>query len=513
MTLPNPDRSSASMSSLGSTLGQLPAPPAQWQGADDAMRNWLAAKSEEDRRRQEEERTRQESLRLEQRKIEQSMLRDSLSGGIPPYMVPLVFVGMGGGNLANASLEWAQHYMAQFNLQHQQQQQQQAQQHIHTSQQLPHLPPSQTSPEVRRDARLLPGPTANPYAAQQPPSGSTQPTVHGAPPSGSSLVSFAPAYQIPPGASPADRSRAPPQQQQQQQASLSGTTLSSSGTSTAAGRSLTQQPLSRLNTSEMQIQPPPPSGAIPPAGTSGAAPTGGAGGGGTAQAESQSSPSMIFYHWIPPGASKDKEPPTPTGSTSIGASSRSHPHPPPSSHADSPHASSTSGPARSEYAHSPKKRKTNTSQPASVPPALASTVAAGAGRTPEPSPSLPPTAGSNRRRTHSRQRSDTSARGVQEALARTSVSGSSSRGSVADTRRDSSQAVQQHHQPQPPLHIQFHHQQSHAQHLPSQQQHHTAESSASEGDAASQRHASTQPETGASRSGRPGSASFDSSAA
>ncbi|KAF4990555.1 hypothetical protein FDECE_14329 [Fusarium decemcellulare] len=92
--------------------GQLPAPPQQWQGAEESMRHWLQARAEEDKRRQEEERTRQESLRLEQRKVEMDMLRTSLSGGIPPPMVPLVFTGMGsGGVLPSAALDWAQQFM------------------------------------------------------------------------------------------------------------------------------------------------------------------------------------------------------------------------------------------------------------------------------------------------------------------------------------------------------------------------------------------------------------------
>ncbi|KAM0343631.1 hypothetical protein ACHAPU_008383 [Fusarium lateritium] len=92
--------------------GQLPAPPQQWQGAEESMRHWLQARVEEDRRRQEEERTRQESLRLEQRKVEMDMLRMSLQAGIPPPMVPLVFAGMGSGGLApQAALEWAQQFM------------------------------------------------------------------------------------------------------------------------------------------------------------------------------------------------------------------------------------------------------------------------------------------------------------------------------------------------------------------------------------------------------------------
>lgn len=74
----------------GAPFGVMPAPPAQWQGQEESMRNWLLAKAEEDKRKQEEERTRQETLRLEQRKIEQAMLRESLQGGIPPQMVPMV---------------------------------------------------------------------------------------------------------------------------------------------------------------------------------------------------------------------------------------------------------------------------------------------------------------------------------------------------------------------------------------------------------------------------------------
>ncbi|KAJ4197574.1 hypothetical protein NW767_001182 [Fusarium falciforme] len=92
--------------------GQLPAPPQQWQGAEESMKHWLQARAEEDKRRQEEERTKQESLRLEQRKVEMDMLRTSLSGGIPPPMVPLVFTGMAsGGIMPQAALEWAQQFM------------------------------------------------------------------------------------------------------------------------------------------------------------------------------------------------------------------------------------------------------------------------------------------------------------------------------------------------------------------------------------------------------------------
>ncbi|KAF5240452.1 hypothetical protein FAUST_4346 [Fusarium austroamericanum] len=92
--------------------GQLPAPPQQWQGAEESMKLWLQARTEEDRTRQEEERTRQESLRLEQRRVEMDMLRTSIQAGIPPPMVPLVFAGMGAGGLPpHTALEWAQQFM------------------------------------------------------------------------------------------------------------------------------------------------------------------------------------------------------------------------------------------------------------------------------------------------------------------------------------------------------------------------------------------------------------------
>ncbi|KAL7623944.1 hypothetical protein AAE478_005501 [Parahypoxylon ruwenzoriense] len=91
-------------------LGILPAPP-QHQGSEDQMKSWLAAKAEEEKRKQEEEKTRQETLRLEQRRLEYDMLRTSLDRGIPPPMVPIVFAGMSGGTLSQVALEWAQQYL------------------------------------------------------------------------------------------------------------------------------------------------------------------------------------------------------------------------------------------------------------------------------------------------------------------------------------------------------------------------------------------------------------------
>ncbi|KAL4908024.1 hypothetical protein BDW74DRAFT_148448 [Aspergillus multicolor] len=116
LTLPPPDVGFASMPSTAASANQqLPPPPSQWQSSspDDAMHHWLRAKAEEDRRKQEEEKTRQETLRLEQRRVEASMLRDSLVAGIPPQIIPLVFAGICQNGLPQPVLELAQQYLAQ----------------------------------------------------------------------------------------------------------------------------------------------------------------------------------------------------------------------------------------------------------------------------------------------------------------------------------------------------------------------------------------------------------------
>ncbi|KAJ9659497.1 hypothetical protein H2198_003072 [Neophaeococcomyces mojaviensis] len=148
------------------SLGNLVEPPSRWAGQDESMRNWLQAKAEEDKRKQEEERTKQENLRLDQRKIEQNMLRDSLNGGVPPPMVPLIFAGMCGGNLSSHTLEWTQQYLAQMGLLNQQQQIQQHQYIQHQG-----LPPS----KIHRDSRMI---LPSSYSAQEPPMLSTTQTVN-----------------------------------------------------------------------------------------------------------------------------------------------------------------------------------------------------------------------------------------------------------------------------------------------------------------------------------------------
>jgi len=274
---PAQQTSSLGQSSLGQPIGQLPAPPQQWQGAEDSMRNWLHAKAEEDKRKQEEEKTRQETLRLEQRKIEQDMLRTSLSGGIPPYMIPMVFAGMGGGNLPNASLEWAQHYLAQS--QHFQPQQQ--------GQQQPLLPSSQSqqSPEQiqRRDSRAAP----SAYGQQQAPL-----TLPSTPVGASSQHSagFLPGQQ----GSPDARNRQLVQ--------------GNSGVQTQVSQ------LPRLNTGEMHIQPPPAGPGIQILPGQGNHPLQQSQ---TARQQEPQSPSIYFHHWQPPtsqaSTSSANQPTPPSG--------------------------------------------------------------------------------------------------------------------------------------------------------------------------------------------------------
>ena len=273
MTLPDPSRGQAPLSQ---SFNQMPAPPSQWQGAEDSMRNWLMAKAEEDKRKQEEEKTKQETIRLDQRKIEQSMLRDSLNGGIPQHLIPLIFAGIGGGNLTSASMELLQHYMAQI-----QTQQQPSQQPITGS---------QASPEIRRESRMINPTQAGPYSvgsqqAQQPslPVGSIlpgQPLAQG--PSGFPLG----------GASPSNRARA--------------SSLVSAPTS--APRPPPHAALPRLTTNEMQIQQPPTTQSVHQLQQT--VPSG-------QQEPAASSPSIYFHHWVPPTSqaekSSEKLPSTPLG--------------------------------------------------------------------------------------------------------------------------------------------------------------------------------------------------------
>ncbi|KAH9239805.1 hypothetical protein K456DRAFT_47840 [Colletotrichum gloeosporioides 23] len=258
---PAPQPISQPPSTHSHAMGQLPGPPPQWQGAEDSMRSWLAAKTEEERRRQEEEKTRQESLRLEQRRIEADMLRTSLSGGIPPPIVPLVFAGMGGGVLPPAAMEWAQQFL-----------------NPHGQPQHHQLLPSQgpLSPDHRRDSQ------SQPYGQYPgvPSTPSSAPGPHG--------------FTAYPG-SPGTRGRA--------------TTLSSTG---SISRPLGSSNLPSLNTN------------VPQSGSHGSSTMQSHQAHSTAQSaaaqqEAQPSPSIYFHHWHPPTSQAgggSTQPATPSGASS-----------------------------------------------------------------------------------------------------------------------------------------------------------------------------------------------------
>jgi hypothetical protein len=354
-------------------LGSLPPAPSQWQGAEDGMKNWLAAKAEEERRRQEEERTRQESLKLEQRKIEQSMLRESMQGGVPPHLVPIIFAGIGGGNLANISAEWIQQYTATVQAAHQQ-----AQAQVQ----------AQLSPDSRRDARLI-GQPSSIYGGQP----HTPQTV--LPP-----TSVLPGQPI-------------PTQSQQAPAVYSGmmsprTRASHSsgilGAPTSAPRPVPQSQLPRLTTNDMNIQQPPtaPSNVQPlqPQSTQ----------------QEQSSPSIYFHHWVPPSSSNQEKsssgnpPATPSGKYKA-------------SPIYQPRQRATSHASDLEYTSSPKKRKAQGPHPPPPPP----TSAPQSHTSPSFSHVSTSSTSTPGRRGHARGRSDASARGREASSApvsrRSTVSG------------------------------------------------------------------------------------------
>lgn len=251
MTLPDPSRTAPPPMSVSQSLGQMPAPPQQWQGAEESMRNWLSAKAEEDKRKQEEEKTRQETLRLEQRKIEQAMLRESMQGGVPPHLVPMIFAGIGGGSAAGVTVDWLQQYVAQL-----QAQQQQA------------LAQVQVSPDMRRGEQRMINPA--------------QPGVY----AGAQQVVAAPS--VVPGQAPAQPAGGP----------FSAPTYTAVGSMSPRGRAGSGYPqhpkppahsqLPRLTTNEMQIQQPPQAQSLSTIQQS------------QQQEPQTSSPSIYFHHWVPP---------------------------------------------------------------------------------------------------------------------------------------------------------------------------------------------------------------------
>ncbi|OAL43906.1 hypothetical protein IQ07DRAFT_579274 [Pyrenochaeta sp. DS3sAY3a] len=361
MTLPDPGRGPPP---IPSALGSMPPAPSSWQGAEDGMKNWLAAKAEEERRKQEEERTRQETLRLEQRKIEQSMLRESMQGGIPPHLVPIIFAGIGGGNLANISAEWIQQYTAQVQAAHQQAQSQ-----------------TQLSPDLRRDARMIGQPPSTIYAGQP---GTPQTIL---PP-----TSVLPGQPIPAQSphialSSSGYAAAPPMSPRARAAQVSGLI----GAPTSAPRPPPQSQLPRLTTNEMNIQQPP---AAPP-GVQQLQQTQ------TAQQE-QSSPSIYFHHWVPPSSSSSQQEKSASGNPPATPSGKYKASP-----VYQPRQRATSHASDLEYTSSPKKRKAQGQHQPAPPP----TSAPQSYTSPSFSHISTSSTSTPGRRGHARARSDASTRG------------------------------------------------------------------------------------------------------
>ena len=364
MTLPPPDRALPAMA----PLSQLSAPSPQWNNNnnnEESSRNWYLAKVEEDRRRQEEEKTKQEGLRLDQRKIEQSILVESLHNGVPPYMVPIIFAGMGGGNLSQTALDLAQQYMSQLSLQQQQHQQQMhIQSQVHQQTPNASAQPAQSSPDLRRDSRMIP---PNPYGGHQAP---LQPAMSTAPPAPS----------------------APPSQGQ----------LGRPAAPTSAARGSSQSTLPRLNTTEVHQQNAHHS--THPLHQSQ-----------TAQQEmqQQSSPSIYFHHYVPPPQqSNTNQPSTPSGKSQHG----------------SPFSQNQQSHLRSEYQSSPKKRKATGAHQAAPPPTsqpssdTSPPFSQGSSREtpPEGRKTSPGGGGGGGSRRGGRRRSDASARGFHQDVLRPS---------------------------------------------------------------------------------------------
>ncbi|CRG92628.1 hypothetical protein PISL3812_09691 [Talaromyces islandicus] len=245
---------------------QLPPPPLHWHTPDDAMRHWLQTKAEEDRRRQEEERTRQESLRLEQRRIENNMLREAFQAGVPPHMVPLIFTGLGGGNTARASWDMAQQVEQSTQATHQRALSQ------HHQQAIPPPPGSaaesaQTLPsDFRRESRAIP---PNPYATQV-----------ALPPAS------APSQPLPPSPTRSQRYSITSQTNSVRSGDLRPPASSASRLNSGDTR---ETPSSHATAAQYQSSPSAPAPASIPA-------------------KSEATSSIFFHHWVPPGQSQPNTP-------------------------------------------------------------------------------------------------------------------------------------------------------------------------------------------------------------
>ncbi|KAL9053270.1 MAG: hypothetical protein Q9162_004878 [Coniocarpon cinnabarinum] len=251
MTLPDPIRpGTGGPGGPREYTAHLPPPPSQSQVPEDAMREWLVAKSEEDKRKQEE-------LKLEQRRVEERMLRDAYQSSVPPSLIPAMFAWIGGSPLASQTLELAHQQLAQ------------GQQQSATSSAQQQLAPVHASPEARQEGRM----SSLQYVPVQAPLAATggQAAAGQVLPSQSQHQSVypSPAYQ-----SPRSKNR-----------SMYGAPAQY-GPHSAAPRSNVQGSLPRLTTNE-------PATAAPSSYHQ--------------QDQPSPSPSIFFHHWQPPqpGATKD----------------------------------------------------------------------------------------------------------------------------------------------------------------------------------------------------------------
>ncbi|KAF8253903.1 hypothetical protein K440DRAFT_147061 [Wilcoxina mikolae CBS 423.85] len=393
--LPPPAAMTLSSPSQGSSsgLGQLPQP---WQGSEESLRTWLLTKMEEERRRAEEERTQQERLKVETRRVELEMLRESFKYGIPPPLVPLMF--MGSGTVKASSGEWVHEYVSQYMAILQQAQHQGSAQHSIPGVPLPASPAH--GPTLRRETRSIhqmhqqpvvtvaAQPTPPPHHPQQPqqmgpPTGGGSGGVG----SGSNVQVGPPAhyvstYQLP---NTGSLSRPGPQGQPPLQQAL-----------TSSQPAPPRSGLPRISTGgELQIQQIHPN--VPVHMPMGPPATGPASGPQHQTPHQQEttpvtqSPSIFFHHWVPPGSQSG------AGGSSVQATAS------PQRHLDSPftHNPPPNALSGAEYASSPKKRKMTTTQPQPPPPSTQPF-------SPTQSVSSPAVSTPSRtRRGHSRNRSDT----------------------------------------------------------------------------------------------------------
>lgn len=194
-----------------------PPPPTHHQNTDDLQKHWFLARAEEFKRDQELEKSRQEEIRLEQRKVDERMLHDSIRAGIPPHLIPIIFAGLGGGGMANGGFEMVQQYLSQF------------QQFQHTQQQSQHS----DAPGLRREERQI---SRTDYDTRQQSSPQPTPRLHtNLPPQNFATVYPSPAHPSPHGRSSEHQNNG-------------------YGTITAANRPQPQAPLALLTSNEAQVQ-------------------------------------------------------------------------------------------------------------------------------------------------------------------------------------------------------------------------------------------------------------------